>query len=72
MSHENQSLGSPTRVCTSTEDGQRLEIISDLGSRHVEGLRFLCSKNKGANQLRGYHEADLLLCFRICKRQVFI
>ena len=25
----------------------------------------LCSKNKGGDQLRGYHEADLRLCFRI-------
>ena len=23
--------------------------------------------NKGADQIRGYHEADLRLCFRICK-----
>ena len=27
----------------------------------------LCSENKGADQLRGYREADLRLCFRICK-----
>ena len=26
------------------------------------------SENKGADQLRGYREADLRLCFRICKR----
>ena len=25
------------------------------------------SENKGADQLRGYREADLRLCFRICK-----
>ena len=25
------------------------------------------SKNKGADQLHGYREADLHLCFRICK-----
>ena len=29
------------------------------------------SENKGADQLRGYHEADLRLCFRICKHLVF-
>ena len=29
---------------------------------------YLCSKNKGADQLRGYREADLRLCFRICKK----
>ena len=31
----------------------------------------LCSKNKGADQLRGYREADLRLCFCICKKPVF-
>ena len=29
------------------------------------------SENKGADQLRGYREADLRLCFRICKLLVF-
>ena len=37
----------------------------------VEGLYYLCSENKGADQLRGYREADLRLCFRICKMLVF-
>ena len=36
-----------------------------------EGLYYLCSKNKGADQLRGYREADLRLCFCICKMLVF-
>ena len=29
------------------------------------------SENKGADQLRGYREADLRLCFRPCKLLVF-
>ena len=29
----------------------------------VEGLYYLCSENKGADQLRGYREADLRPCF---------
>ena len=37
----------------------------------VEGLFYLCGENKGADQLRGYREADLPLCFRICKTLVF-
>ena len=37
----------------------------------VEGLYYLCSENKGADQLHGYREADLRLCFRICKMLVF-
>ena len=35
----------------------------------VEGLFNLCSENKGADQLRGYREADLRLCLCICKNQ---
>ena len=31
----------------------------------VEGLYYPCSENKGADQLRGYREDDLRLCFRI-------
>ena len=38
----------------------------------VEGLYYLCSENKVADQLRGYREADLRLCFRICKTLVFL
>ena len=37
----------------------------------VEGSYYPCSENKGADQLRGYREADLRLCFRICKKPVF-
>ena len=37
----------------------------------VEGLYYLCNENKGADQLCGYREADLRLCFRICKMLVF-
>ena len=32
-----------------------------------EGLYYPHSENKDADQLRGYREADLRLCFRICK-----
>ena len=34
-------------------------------------MNYLCSENKDADQLRGYREADLRLCFRICKMPVF-
>ena len=34
-------------------------------------LYYLNSENKGADQLRGYREADLRLCFGICKKPVF-
>ena len=45
--------------------------FSDLGSRGIVLYINLCSENKGADQLRGYREADLRLCFRICKKRVF-
>ena len=34
-------------------------------------MYYLYSKNKGADQLRGYREADLRLCFSICRKPVF-
>ena len=34
-------------------------------------MYFLCRENKGADQLRGYREADLRLCFRLCRLLVF-
>ena len=36
-----------------------------------EELYFPSSENKGADQLRGYREADLRLCFRLCRLLVF-
>ena len=38
----------------------------------VEGLYYPYSKNKGADQLPSYREADLRLCLRICKKPVFL
>ena len=37
----------------------------------VEGFYYPSSENKDADQLRGHREADLRLCFRICKTAVF-
>ena len=34
----------------------------------VEGLYYPCSENKGTDQLRGYREDDLRLCFRIYRK----
>ena len=39
--------------------------------QEIEGLYYPSSENKGADQLHGYREADLRLCFRICKKTVF-
>ena len=43
--------------CTGTD--KRLEILEEFYN--------LCSENKGADQLRSYCEADLRLCFRLCR-----
>ena len=50
-----------------------IHIHRDLKFRiyEVEGLYYLCSGNKSADQLRSYHKPDLHLCFGICKKQVF-
>ena len=34
-------------------------------------MYYPCSEKKDADQLRGYREADLRLCFRPCKLLVF-
>ena len=34
-------------------------------------MYYPCSENKGADQLRSYCEADLRLCFRLCRLLVF-
>ena len=34
-------------------------------------MHYPYSENKGADQLRGYREADLRLCFRLGKNPVF-
>ena len=34
-------------------------------------MYYQSSENKGADQLRGYREADLCLCFRLCRLLVF-
>ena len=47
---------------------QPQKIAKDLKFqiKEVEGLYCPCSENKVADQLHGYREADLRLCFRIC------
>ena len=35
-------------------------------------MYYPCSENKGADQLRSYCEADLRLCFRLCRSLVFL
>ena len=69
---ENRSSGFPTRSDTNRAI-QSLKMATCLKFRieEEEGLYYPCSENKGADQLRSYREADLRLCFRICKKPVF-
>ena len=71
----NRSSGFPTRYHTN-QDVQPHKLARGLKFRtwEVEGLYYVCSENKGADQLRGYREAaqaDPRLCFCICKMTVF-
>ena len=58
-----------------TESDTNRAVLSQKMSRglkfridEIEGLYYLCSENKGADQLRGHH---LRLCFRIYNNPVF-
>ena len=65
------SLGFMTRYDTNrAAHPQKMARGLNFGIYEVEGLHYLCSENKGADQLRGYCAADLRLCFRICKKPV--
>ena len=39
--------------------------------KEEEGLYYLCSENKDADQMHCYHATDLCLYFRMCKKPVF-
>ena len=64
--------GFPTRSDTNRAV-QLQKIAKGLKFRiyKEEGLYYLCSENKGADQLRSYCAADLRLCFSKCKKPVF-
>ena len=68
---KNRSSEFPTRSDTNRAVQQQ-KMARGLQFRiyEVEGLYYPYSKNKGPDQLRGYREADLRLCFRIFKKTV--
>ena len=67
-----RSSGFPTRSDTNRAvQSQKMARGLKFWMWEVEGLYHPCSENKGADQLRGHREADLRLCFRICKKPVF-
>ena len=62
----------PTR--SNTNQAVQLQKMArglKLRIKKVEGSYYLYSESKGADQLRGYREADLRLCICICKTLVF-
>ena len=70
--NRNRSSGFPTRSDTNQAVyPQNMSRCLKFQFYEVEGLYYPCSEIKGADQLRGYGEADLRLCFRICKKPVF-
>ena len=58
-------------VCIVFELGDKVLTLSSMENLIVQRNHYLCCENKGADQLCGYREADLRLCFRICKKPVF-
>ena len=69
---KNRSSGFPTKSDTNRAvQPQKMARGLKFRIEVVEGLYYPFSENKGADQLRGYREADLRLCFRICQNPVF-
>ena len=70
-------MGNPTMWFPNRSDtnqavqSQKQASSLKLRIEEEEEVYYLCSENKGANQLRGYRKADLRLCFRICRLLVF-
>ena len=70
-------VGKPTMWFPNRSDTSRPVHLQKLArnlkfwSEVEEELYYPSSENKGADQLRGYREADLRLCFRLCRLLVF-
>ena len=76
MSHDERkpTFLFPTRSDTNRAvQRKKMDRALKFRIKKVEGFYYMypCSENKGADQLRGNCEADLRLCFRICKMLVF-
>ena len=73
-SHEKLSSGFQTRSNTNRAvPPQKITRSLKFQIKKIEGLYmyYLCSKDKGTDQLHSYPAADLCLCFHICKKQIF-
>ena len=63
----------PTRSYTNWDvQPQKMARGLKFWTWEVEGLYYLCSENKGSDQLHSYYAAELHLCFHIyAKNRVF-
>ena len=70
-------VGKPTMLFPNRSDTDRPVQLQKMARSlkfriyEEEELYYPCSENKDADQLRGYREADLRLCFRLCRLLVF-
>ena len=77
MYHLSHLVGKPTMWFPNRSDtNQPVQLQMQarslkFRSKVQEELYYPSSENKGADQLHGYREADLRLCFRICRLLVF-
>ena len=70
---ENLTIWVPTRSNTKwAVQSQKIARSLKFRMKEEEGLYYQCSENKGADQLRGYREAGVCLCFCICRLLVFL
>ena len=71
-SRENLSSWFPTQSNTnSAVQQQKMARGLKFQIKKVDGLYYLCSENKGTDQLCGDRAADLHLCFRIYAKSRF-
>ena len=77
LQHMSHLVGKPTMWFPNRSDTNRpVQLQKQARSLKFwtlveEELYYPSSENKGADQLRSYREADLRLCFRLCRLLVF-
>ena len=75
--HMSHLVGKPTMWFPNRSDtnravqAQKTARSLKFWSKVEKELYYLSSENKGADQLRGYREANLRLCFCLCRLLVF-
>ena len=57
----------PGPIQTRLYNHRRWQEALNFGFYEVQASHYPCSENNGTDQLCGYRETDLRLCFRLCK-----